>query len=388
MTHPAPANPSTTTSPSPPVTGVAGRTATRPRMRLLFLLPAGVSLLAGLYAAALLVSEPADPVPASLPEVHGPLMVWGFLGTLIALERAVALRRRTAYLAPALLGLGGVALLLPVSLSVGRALLVLGSAATVWVLAALWQRQHDDPTAVQILAACCALGGAVLWWRLEVADLLPWLVAYLVLVIAAERVELARLTLPPTAGRLLLVLAVTVVAAVVAALLWPPVGTRLLGVAVLGLVGWLVRADVARRTIRATGLPRYAAAALLLGYGWLAVAALTWLIGGPPAGQRSYDTVVHASFLGFAMSMVFAHAPVILPAVLRRPLPYRRLLWLPLVVLHVGLVLRIPLGNGLALPWAWTIGSWVTIAAVLLFVAAALWSALAAPPSARRSAQK
>ena len=41
------------------------------------------------------------------------------------------------------------------------------------------------------------------------------------------------------------------------------------------------------------------------------------------------------------MSMVLAHAPVILPAVIRRPLPYRAFLWLPLVVLHVALAARV-----------------------------------------------
>lgn len=351
--------------------------------RIAFLLPAGISLLAGLYAAALLVVEPADPVPAALPGVHGPLMVWGFLGTLIALERSVALRRPAGYSAPVLLGLGGVALVLPVEPVIGRVLLVAGSAATVWVLSLLWQRQRDDPTAVQILAACCALGGALLWLRLEVADLLPWLVGYIVLVIAAERVELARLTLPAWSGRLLLAFSVAVVSGAVATLLWPQAGTRILGAAVLALVGWLIQADVARRTIRSTGLPRYAAAALLLGYLWLAVAAATWLIGGPPLTQPGYDTVVHATFLGFAISMVFAHAPVILPAVLRRPLPYRPVMWLPLTLLHLGLLARIPLGNGLGIDQAWTLGSWVNIAAVLVFVAAALWCSLTAR-SARR----
>ena len=46
---------------------------------------------------------------------------------------------------------------------------------------------------------------------------------------------------------------------------------------------------------------------------WDANPTLSWtasLAGG-------YDIVVHATFLGFAMSMVLAHAPVILPAVLR-----------------------------------------------------------------------
>lgn len=46
--------------------------------------------------------------------------------------------------------------------------------------------------------------------------------------------------------------------------------------------------------------------------------------------------------------MVFGHAPVILPAVLRVPLPYHPVLYLPLVLLHGALVLRILLGEPLA----------------------------------------
>ncbi|ACZ87154.1 hypothetical protein [Streptosporangium roseum] len=50
------------------------------------------------------------PVPAAFAEQHGPLMALGFLGTLICLERAVALRSRWGYTAPALSALGAVAL--------------------------------------------------------------------------------------------------------------------------------------------------------------------------------------------------------------------------------------------------------------------------------------
>lgn len=347
--------------------------------RVGLLAPAGVSLITGLYAAILLVADPQSDTAARLPNAHGMLMVLGFLGTLVALERAVALRRPVGYAAPLALGAAGLALVLPLPLLVGQLLLVIGCAATVLVLSALWQRQHDNPTAVQVLAATCALGGAVLWLRLDVADLVPWLVAYLVLTIAAERIELARLALPPRASRVLLTLAGAVPAAVVAALLWPAVGARLLGLALLALTGWLARVDVARRTIRSSGLPRYAAAALLLGYGWLAVAAVTWLVGGPPRSERAYDTVVHASFLGFAMSMVLAHAPVILPAVLRRPLPYRTAMWIPLALLHIGLLTRIGAGNGLGQHTAWQLGSWVTVGALLVFVGTAAWSTLTAP---------
>ena len=73
---------------------------------------------------------------------------------------------------------------------------------------------------------------------------------------------------------------------------------------------------------------------MLAGYGWLVVASGVWLTGsggadGVPVGS-GYDAVIHAVFLGFTMSMIMAHAPVILPAVLRRPLPYHPVLIVPI----------------------------------------------------------
>ena len=65
----------------------------RPPWRLALMVSAGVSLLAGLDAALVLIGLPAPVRTERLPEVHGMLLVLGFVGTLVALERAVALRR-------------------------------------------------------------------------------------------------------------------------------------------------------------------------------------------------------------------------------------------------------------------------------------------------------
>ena len=43
--------------------------------------------------------------------------------------------------------------------------------------------------------------------------------------------------------------------------------------------------------------------------------------------------------------MVYGHAPVILPAVLRIPLPYRPSFYLHLVLLETGLVVRVVVGD-------------------------------------------
>ncbi|MBF6612481.1 MAG: hypothetical protein IVW55_05070 [Chloroflexi bacterium] len=75
--------------------------------------------------------------------------------------------------------------------------------------------------------------------------------------------------------------------------------------------------------LRQKGVTRFIAASLLAGYAWLMLAgALGLLFGGVAAGPR-YDALLHSIFLGFAFSMIFPHAPVILPAVTGLALPFR-----------------------------------------------------------------
>lgn len=351
--------------------------------RSVLLLPAAVALLAGLDAGLLLLGLPAPVSAQRLPDVHGMLLVLGFVGTLVALERALALRRGAGFLAPALLGTGGLLLLSPAPLQTGQTVQLLGALALVGVYVPLWQRQRDDAVLVQALGAVLAGGASTLWLGgVPVAALLPWLVGFVVLTIGGERLELARIAMGPRAGQRLVLLAGAVCAAVVASLLWPDVGYPVLGVVVLGLVGWLAGHDVARRTIRSHGLSRFMAGCLLAGYFWLAVAGAIWSVGGPALEGARYDAVVHAVFLGFGLSMIMAHAPVILPAVLRRPLPYHPVLIVPVVLLHLSLVLRLWVGGGLGVHDAWQVGGVLNITAVLLFVALAAWSASTATSSA------
>lgn len=350
----------------------------RPRSRrALLLLPAGLSMLAGLDAALLLLGVPAPVSTDRLPDVHGVLMVLGFVGTLVALERAVALGRPWGFVAPALLGTGGLALLSPAPMAAGQALLATGTGALAVLYVPLWRRQRDEAVLVQALGAVLGTGGALLWLAgIEVAVLLPWLAGFLVLTIGGERLELARLAMGPSAGPVLVALAAVLALTVLLSLLVPAVGHPALGAAVLALGGWLATHDVARRTVRSPGLPRFLAAGMLGGYAWLAVAGAVWALGGTAHEGAGYDAVVHAVFLGFTLSMVMAHAPVILPAVLRRPLPYHPGLWAPLLLLHGSLVLRTWVGDALGVHAVWQAAGVLNVAALLLFVAVAAWSTL------------
>ena len=70
--------------------------------RLLLMALAIGALLAGMWAGLIRIGWGVPPLLPLLPSLHGPLMVGGFLGTLIGLERAVGTGKRWAFAGPAL----------------------------------------------------------------------------------------------------------------------------------------------------------------------------------------------------------------------------------------------------------------------------------------------
>src|SRR5699024_468743 len=124
---------------------------TRTALRVPFLLPGGIALLAGLDAALALLGLPHVLVGARLADVHGPLVVLGLVGTVVGLERAVALGRAWGYVSPAVSGLGALAVVSVLPFQVGAALLVLAQVLALLVYRSLSARQPMPAVAVQVL---------------------------------------------------------------------------------------------------------------------------------------------------------------------------------------------------------------------------------------------
>jgi hypothetical protein len=299
-----------------------------------------VGMAAGLARLGWLFPAPI----AGLAALHGPLMASGFFGTVISLERAVALSRRWGYFGPLLTGLGAAAGILGMPFVAAPVLIVAGSAVLLAASVLFYRRQRELFTLTLALGSACWLLGNLLWLAgRPVYAAVPFWIGFLVLTIAGERLELSRV-LPPSAGaRRVFVAAILVLLAGIAlsAFAWTP-GTLLLGAGQLVLSLWLMRQDVARRTVKGRGLPRFIAVCLLTGYVWLALSGLAMLAsGGLGYGGPAYDAALHAVLLGFVFSMVFGHAPIILPAVLRVAVPYTPYFYLPLALLHVSLLIRV-----------------------------------------------
>lgn len=351
------------------------------------LLAAGLlSMALGVFAGLALAGVPMPIVRASHLGLHAALMFGGFFGTVIGLERAVAHGRRWTYLAPAIAATGAASILAGAPVLLIAALHLVAGLVLSFASWRLHLRQPLLHSRILAIGAACWPVGTLLWLSgAPIAASLGFWSNFLVLTIAGERLELSRLMPPRPRAR-------TVFGALVGAcLLFAAVGVASgaagwigLGASWLALAVWLVRHDIARRTVRAAGLTGFIGRALMAGYAWLAVGGGLFIAQGLTDLPLLRDAALHAVLLGFVMSMVLGHAPLIFPAVARVRIPYHPVFYVPLVLLHGALALRV--GADVA---GWVegrafgaVGNAIAIAA---FVAVTAGSAIRGALGARRS---
>lgn len=318
-----------------------GAAAARP----VFIVLVALALLAGIAGGLLRVGVAVGPGAAApwlgqAALAHAALMICAFLGTVIGIERAVAVKLPAAFVAPLASALGGLFLLLGQGATAGW-LLVVAAIAFTGVNIVVVARQWAPHTLLLLGSAGTWLAGNVLFATGQGAGaVLPWWFTFLIVTIAAERLEMTRLMRRRPAAPWLLgaVLALMLAGATLSALPGP-IGGVLYGASLMLLAAWLAVFDIARRTVFADGLSRYMAVCLLGGYAWLAVAGAAWI--ATALGLPLRDAALHALGLGFVFSMMMGHAPVILPAVARVKLQFGNFFYVPLAALHLSLALRL-----------------------------------------------
>ncbi|MCU0498913.1 MAG: hypothetical protein MUF87_16295 [Anaerolineae bacterium] len=303
-----------------------------------------IALFGGLGSGLARLGWETDPLSRSWILIHGPLMISGFLGTLIGLERAVALAARfpASLIVPMINAIGAACLLLMPESPIAKALLVVSSLGLIGLFGIMLRLHPVREVIIMTLGAITWLIGNMLWFfGAPVYQVVHLWTAFLILTIVGERLELSRIR------RLSVDLERALSAAVgvywIGVLITPvdlAIGMRVFGVGAIGMAVWLGRYDIARRTITHQGLPRYIAACLLIGYAWLGVGGLLAIYYGPIIAGFAYASVLHALLLGFVFSMIFGHAPIVIPALTGLQLQYHPVLYLPLIGLHATLIYR------------------------------------------------
>ena len=310
-------------------------------MRFLLLSIGATAFGVGLWTGLVRLGVPLSRDMPALAELHSALMICGFLGTLISLERAVAIGRWWAYAAPLFAAIG-VSMLLTSAPWLASRVFLLASLALLGNSLVVAFRLPALFTAILCVAAGAWAAGTLAWiLGYPAASSTGWWLAFLVLTIAAERLELSRLLAPPFSSQIMFAVAATLFLIGVARDEFRSEAALFSGLGLIASAIWLVRHDIALSMLRRQGQARFSAVALIFGYVWLGVAGFALLLVPPAASAFSYDAAVHAIAIGFVLSMVFGHAPSILPAVTGIRLRVNLAAYFPLVLLHLSVLLRI-----------------------------------------------
>ncbi len=312
-------------------------------VRRLYLLAGLVLLIVGLWGGLERMGWTLIGANTTIVVRHGGLLVAGFVGTLITLERVVALGDRIALLAPLGVLAGALSLLVGAPEDLGLAFITFGAAGlTATFIALMFARGRSLELGIMTAGALFWTIGSILSLTGQtVPEVVPWWMAFLVFTIAGERLELIRFQgrrfSRPSLGAVLVVLGLGVVVTPIDV----DSGARLGGAGLVAVAIWLAVFDRSRRALPRPGLPRYSAAAMILATVWLAVSGVIWLTEGALVFGLRYDALIHTFFLGFTMTAILAHGPIILPSVASLPLRFTPVLYAPLALLQASLAIRI-----------------------------------------------
>lgn len=282
------------------------------------------------------------PATPQLTISHGALILNGFLGVLIPLERAVALRRRWMFLAPLLNGVGWVVWF--ISPLVAKSLFLSASLIMVGILGVMLRRESQLHTVTMLLGGLSWMFGNLLWLLGNaVFQVVLFWIAFLVLTISGERLELNRVLKISDRDRNIFKGIVGVLSgAAILSLFQLDWGVRLSAVSYLCLFAWFLRKDIAFRNLRhPQPLTRFISIGLASGFIWLGLSGVLYLVVGKVVAGVYYDALLHALFVGFVGSMIFGHAPMIFPALFGLPARFSKVLYFPWLLLQFSLIARL-----------------------------------------------
>jgi hypothetical protein len=270
---------------------------------------------------------------------HGAIMVGGFLGTLITLEKIIPLRKNILYLIPLVSG-GSVAFFFAGMPAHSLASLSTASAGLSTVFLIYWIRDKSLVYLLMLIGAICWLVGNISLIKTNFYPVaIPWWMAFVLFVITAERLELMKF-LPVSRNQKFVFVGSLMLFVLGCAISFHGMGSYFAALALASASLWLMRYDVVGINLRKEKLTRYVGIALLSAYFALLLSGIFILIlTDQPFG---YDIVVHSFFIGFVFSMIFAHGPIILPGVLGvSTKPYHPVLYFWLLVLHGSWIARV-----------------------------------------------
>ena len=266
---------------------------------------------------------------------HGGIMVGGFLGTVISLERAAVLKKIWYYLVPFSSGISLVFFLFGYT-QLAFIALIIASLGLIVMYSIMIHRFREKYLMIMMLGAIAWLTGNIYMAKIPAYPMaVGWWILFILLTILGERLELSKF-LPEREFK---TKTIWVLIASILAISILQLDHLYYGIVIMLIGLWLVRYDVAMKSARKDGINGYVGVLLLTGYGWLVITGLLQIV---PARGFTYDAVLHSFFIGFAFTMIFAHGPLIFPGVAGLNIkPYHPVLYVWFGVLQISMITRL-----------------------------------------------
>ena len=270
---------------------------------------------------------------------HGSLMVGSFLATLIFLERSVTFKNKWILLLPLVNGSSAVFFIYG-NPFIAQILLIAGSTGFFVMCCYFILKFKEFYYYFFLLGAFTLVSGNIILFKTNFyPNAVPWWTGFFLFTIVAERIELSRF-LPLNALKRNSLTAILIIFLASLFLPFHSYGKLVFAIALAFAGFWLLKYDMARLSLKIKGQHRYSAILLLTGFVWLIITALFFILGNELV--FFYDAALHSFFIGFVFSMIFSHAPIILPAIIKMPLKiYRPVLYLWFVLLQLTLITRV-----------------------------------------------
>ncbi len=314
------------------------------KLKFVLIVIALITMFSGIWGGLLRLGWNLSLTKPELIILHGPLMLCGFIGTLISLERAVASDKQWAFIAPLATALGSILLISGFPQILGQTLILAGSLVLLISFIYFLNLQNSLHTLVMTLGVIFWITGNILWLSgFPVYNSVFWWLGFVLMTITGERLELSRLgNISSKSKSIFLFSGLIILSGLITGLIIPDIGIRILSGGLILFTIWLISYDIARHTIKNKAITRFIASCLLSGYFWLGICGIIGLYSGNNLlNNVLYDSFLHTFFLGFTFSMILGHAPIIAPAILKINLVYSPRFYIPLIFLHFSLLVRI-----------------------------------------------
>jgi hypothetical protein len=270
---------------------------------------------------------------------HGALMTGSFLGTLICLERIVALKKKWLYVVPVISGTSLIFFYLGEP-KIAMSMLTIGSLGLIYIYIDLIKRFGEYYFYVMMIGAIgWAVGNIIMIVAPFYPQAAPWWIVFILLTVFGERLELSKFLPQSKLKRITMIISISVFM-VGMILPYHAMGKYISGIGLVLMAVWLFKYDIARKSVKAKGMHRFTGSLLLAGYFWLVVCGVLMIVDF--GSIFTYDAMLHAFFLGFTFSMIFAHAPIIFPGVAGLVIrPFHDSLFIWGILLQLSLAMRI-----------------------------------------------